>query len=234
MDHKSPSSPKRKWTIRLVAALVVVAVAIPMGTFIYIHFIEGPPPAKLTLDSSKSSAPAAALSDINGTWVPAEASQVGYRVHEVLFGQKTEAVGRTNRISGNLIVDGKTVKNVDLTVDMTTVTSDQSQRDNQFRNRIMSTRQYPTATYKLTSPIQLSKVPDSTPLTVKASGALTLHGVTKPVTTDLSVRHSSAGVEVSGSIPITFAEWNIPNPTFGPAQTEDHGLLELLVVFVHQ
>jgi hypothetical protein len=28
-----------------------------------------------------------------------------------------------------------------------------------------------------------------------------------------------------------FADYNIPNPTFGPVSTDDHGVLELLVVF---
>jgi hypothetical protein len=29
---------------------------------------------------------------------------------------------------------------------------------------------------------------------------------------------------------VTFADWNIPNPSFGPASTEDHGLIEFLLV----
>ena len=47
----------------------------------------------------------------------------------------------------------------------------------------------------------------------------------------LKARRNGANIEVNGTIPITFAEWNIPNPSFGPAETEDHGELEFLLVF---
>ena len=41
-------------------------------------------------------------------------------------------------------------------------------------------------------------------------------------------------VQVAGSIPITFADWNIPNPSFGGVvTTEDHGVLEFALNFAH-
>ena len=39
---------KWKW---IILGVVAVVLAIPVGTFVYIHFIEGPAPAKLTLQS---------------------------------------------------------------------------------------------------------------------------------------------------------------------------------------
>ena len=36
---------------------------------------------------------------------------------------------------------------------------------------------------------------------------------------------------VTGSIPIVFADYNIDNPSGGPAQTEDNGLLEFALNF---
>ena len=40
----------------------------------------------------------------------------------------------------------------------------------------------------------------------------------------LSAERTSAGIEVSGSIPILFADWSIPNPSFGNAiTTQNHG-----------
>ena len=63
-------------------------------------------------------------------------SAVGYRVVEVLFGQDTEGVGRTSAITGGLTLDGAQVTAADFEVDMTTVTSDEDRRDNQFRGRL--------------------------------------------------------------------------------------------------
>jgi len=37
-------------------------------------------------------------------------------------------------------------------------------------------------------------------------------------------------VKVAGTIPVTFADYDIPNPSFGPASTEDHGEIEFLLV----
>jgi len=36
---------------------------------------------------------------------------------------------------------------------------------------------------------------------------------------------------VAGSIPITFADWNIANPSFGPVSTDDNGVLEFALNF---
>ena len=39
-------------------------------------------------------------------------------------------------------------------------------------------------------------------------------------------------IEVSGDIPVVFADYNIQNPSFaGFVTTQDHGLLEFLLVF---
>lgn len=68
---------------------------------------------------------------------------------------------------------------------------------------------------------------------MQAVGQLTIHGVTKEVTVDLTAQRGGDEIQVSGSIPLVFAEWGIPNPSFGPATTEDHGLLEFLLTFKH-
>jgi polyisoprenoid-binding protein YceI len=239
-----------KWVI---GAVVAVAVLIPVGTFVYIHVIEGPAPAPLTLNSAGSSAttattgttvaaststttagtaPASSSGGSALTYRPTSASVLGYRVKETLFGQANEAVGRTSDITGSMTLDGATVSAVDLTVNMKTVKSDQSQRDGQFNNRIMQTATFPTATFKLTQPLVLSSVPsDSTVVSAKATGDLTLHGVTRSVTFDLTAQRDGANVKVNGTIPVLFADYRIANPSAGPATTGDNGVLEFLVVF---
>lgn len=81
------------WGLAAVASVVVLTVG---GTFIYIHLIEGPAPAPLTLKnvpattSAGSGAPhgqTAAADPVAGTWRVTTGSVVGYRVQEVLFGQ---------------------------------------------------------------------------------------------------------------------------------------------------
>jgi polyisoprenoid-binding protein YceI len=115
---------------------------------------------------------------------------------------------------------------------MTTVKSDSGNRDHQFQGRIMDTSKFPTSTFALTQPIDLGSVPaEGQTVTASATGDLTLHGATKPVTFDVQAQLKDGKIEVNGAIPIVFADYGIPNPSFGPASTDDKGVLEFLLVF---
>ena len=225
------------WKRWLAIGLGVVLVLVVVGPWVYIHLIEGPAPAPLGLGSPSAAATGAPASSIDpanagGEWAIADGSVVGYRVAEVLFGQDNEAVGRTDAITGSMTIDGTTVTAASFTVDMTTVTSDQARRDEQFDGRIMETSIYPTATFTLTEPIELGDLPaEGQNQTYSATGDLELHGVTRSVTFDVDGRYSGSLVQIAGSIPIAFADWNIGNPSFGPVTTEDHGTLEFALDF---
>jgi hypothetical protein len=65
-----------------------------------------------------------------------------------------------------------------------------------------------------------------------ATADLTLHGHTRPVSFALSAERAGAGLEVSGAIPIVFADYDIGNPSFGSFVSTGHGgTLEFLVRF---
>jgi polyisoprenoid-binding protein YceI len=231
-----------RWLIAGIAALFLVAVVAP---WVYLRFIKDDAPPPLTLGGSTTTSPAGASEGATGAsstvpttaadgdvWVVADGSIVGYRVNEVVFGQSAEAVGRTSDITGSMTVEGATVTSASFTVDMTTVTSDESRRDDQFNDRIMETSTYPTATFTLTEPIDLGSIPpEGEERTYEATGDLTLHGVTRSVTFEVAGRRTASAAEIVGSIPITFADHGIENPSFGPVTTEDHGLLEFAIVF---
>jgi polyisoprenoid-binding protein YceI len=221
---------RAKWIIAAVVALVVLVI---VGPYVYIHYIQdqAPPPLAKSGPSTSVGVNGEVAKSIDGTWKPTTASIVGYRVKETLFGQAAEAVGRTSKVAGELVAAGTTVSSATFTVDMASVASDKGQRDSQFNGRIMDVAQFPTATFKLTAPIALSAVPTEQPTSVKAAGELTLHGVTKPVQVDLTVTRAGVTFLVGGTLNIVFADWNVANPSFGPAQTQDHGLLEWALVF---
>ena len=235
------SGRKRPWLRWLIGGVAVIVVAAVAGPFVYIHFIEGSAPAPFRLRPSASASgsatgtqPASASADagsLAGTWAIASGSQAGYRVQEVLFGQQHTAVGRTSSVAGHLTVAGTSVTAAGFTVQMDTVRSDASQRDAQFDGRIMDTSAYPAGTFTLTSPISLGTVPATGVVrSYTAHGNLTLHGTTRPVTFTLNAERTASGIEVSGSIPVLFATWHIPNPSFaGVVTTQDHGLLEFLL-----
>ena len=224
--------PSPKW---LVAAPLVAVALVVGGTWFYINVVEGDPPGRLALPTSSpsDSAPSGGGSfAVDGTWNLIEDSEVGYRVKEVLFGQSATAVGRTSKVTGSLTLAGSRVTTTEFVVDMASVESDQERRDGQFRNRIMDTATFPTATFVLTRPIDLGGVPaNGETVDAEAAGTLTLRGQAKDVTFDVKARRTDRRIEVNGSIRIVFAEWGIPDPSFGPAQVEDEGELEFLLVF---
>lgn len=239
----SPSFVRRyRWPLALVAAVLAVTV---IGPFVYINLIREDAPERLTLDDVPSadepdaSTTTAGSTDaeppaegVEGTWVVSDGSQVGYRVPETLFGQSTEAVGRTGEVTGTLTIAGTTVEAGDFTVDMASVTSDETNRDNQFRGRIMDTATHPEATFVLTEPIELDGVPDDgEELTVEAVGDLTLRGVTQPVTIPLTAVLDGATFAVNGAIPLDFDAFDIPDASGGPASVGRTGELEVLLVF---
>lgn len=222
---------RRRWLWWLVTAVAVVVVLAVAGPFVYIHLIEGPAPAPFrlrTTDTGRSGSVS-----LSGTWTVASGSEAGYRVKEVLFGQDNTAVGRTRDVTGKLTIKGTTVTAGSFTVRMATVTSDQGARDAQFRGRIMNTSAYPTGVFTLTRPIRLAPVPAAGVVrTYMAAGTLKLHGHTRGVSFPLSAKRTAASITVSGSIPVVFARWGIPNPSLANfVTTQNHGLVEFLLTF---
>ncbi|MFN6119196.1 MAG: YceI family protein, partial [Actinomycetes bacterium] len=165
-------------------------------------------------------------------WNISQDSTLGYRVSEVLGGVDTEGAGRTNQVTGTLTIEGTTATAAEFTVDMASITSDSDRRDGQFRTRIMSTDEFPTSTFVLTSPIEFGTIPaEGEQITASATGDLTLRGVTRSVTFDLTAQLEGGRIGVLGSIPILFSDYEIPDPSNGFAVVKDNGLLEFVLVF---
>jgi polyisoprenoid-binding protein YceI len=217
---------------KLFAVIAALAVLVVGGSWIYIKVIDDPAP-KLTIDSTSGSSTTAPADDgtTDGTWKVSNQSVVQYRVKETLFGASNEATGKTSSVAGSMAIAGTSVTDGSFTVDMDSVSSDRSQRDGQFRGRIMNTSQYPTATFKLSSPIALSSVELDKEINATATGNLNLHGVTKQVTFDVVAKRVTGQIRVNGSIPVHFSDYAINNPSGGPAQVGNDGTLEFTLVF---
>ncbi len=142
-------------------------------------------------------------------------------------------MGRTSHVTGSLVVKGSTVTAASFRVPMATIHSDQSQRDAQFDGRIMDVASYPVGSFTLTRPIALAPVPAAgTIKTYTATGKLTLHGHTREISFGLRAKLTGGKIEISGSIPVKFADYGIGNPSFGSfVTTENHGVLEFLLDF---
>ncbi len=250
---------KRHWK-QIVGALVLLA-ALGVGAFLFWFYVvkDDPPPAftasdldaalsdttAVTGSTSPSSTVAVSTSapittdgssestdTPTGTWTLTSDSTLGYRIEEVLSGLDSEAAGRTSDATGTLTIDGATATAAEFTVNMASMTSDSDRRDGQYRTRIMTVDQFPTATFVLTSPIDFGSVPaEGTTITATATGDLTLRGVTNSVTFDVQAKLENNRIGVLGSIPILFSDYDIPDPSNQVATVKDNGLLEFVLVF---
>jgi polyisoprenoid-binding protein YceI len=210
------------------AAVSSVAPAVPSG-------------ANVTLQAATGSAGGS----LDGTWNvnntlgslgDGTSSFAGYRVQEQLVGVGGHtAVGRTAKVTGSIALAGTVVSNVQITVDMTSLTSDDSHRDDQLTHQAIETANFPTSSFKTTAPIDLTTLPaEGVTITVNAAGDLTLHGVTKPVTISLQATRQGGIIAVAGSVPILFSDYNVQKPTsFSLLSVDDHGIMELHLLFTH-
>jgi len=244
---------KRHWK-KLVTAVVAIVVVVIAGSFIYAKFINKAddefdtgdvkdllsattsvaPDAPVTTEAAGAQTTVAPVvaDGVEGDWVIAEGSEVGYRVDESINGFDTTANGRTQAITGTFTIGATTVSAGEFTVDMTTFKSDESRRDGQFNGRIMDVANFPTSTFVLTAPIDFQQVPtDGTTITASAAGDLTLLGTTKSVTFDVEATFANGRVGVLGKIPVLFADFGIPNPSVATISTEDNGVLEFVLAF---
>ena len=193
--------------------------------------------------SAEPSTDAGASGDISGTWAvdPAvgsfddfSGSFVGYRVREELASVgATEAVGRTPDVTGTMTVDGTTITAAEFTADLTTLQSDERNRDRQLQRQGLETGTYPTATFTLTQPIELGSVPaEGETVRATAVGDLTLHGTTKAVEIPLEARLENSVVTVIGSLPILFADYGMEKPqAMIVLSVEDNGTMEFQLQF---
>ncbi|MFZ0994557.1 MAG: YceI family protein [Candidatus Dormiibacterota bacterium] len=227
--------PHWRWWLGGAVALILCVTVI--GPYVFLHLVEGPAPRPLSLSTPRESPTSSSGSTVpisSGVYQVAANSVVEYRVAEILFGQSATAVGKTSTVSGSMTLDDATVTGAKFIVALATVKSNESLRDVQFRGRIMDVAQYPDAVFTLTAPIALGTLPAvGTVVSVAATGDLIMHGVTRSVTFAIHAEYTGTEIEVSGSIPITFANWDIQNPSGGPAQVGNSGAMDFLLYLSH-
>ncbi len=250
---------RRNIVIAVVAGLLVLAGAV----WFFFFRSDAPPPASLedaiesvvddteapssseSADTTAESADTTAAPDttsapvsadgLDGTWtVDQSNSFAGYRIGEELASIGTvEAVGRTSDVDASLTFAGSAVTDLTVTVDMTTLESDRSRRDEALASRGLETDAFPTAVFVLTEPIDLGNAPGEGEVFVaSALGELTLHGVTNPVVMELEGSLVEGTVVVVGSTEVTLTDYDIEAPTgFSVLTIEESGIIEVQLAF---
>jgi len=221
------------------ALIAVVVVIVLGGAGFYWFFLRDDAPSRVSLQTTNQSAapgvtePASA----DGTWTVEQADGVfvGYRVQELFGGStiKITAVGRTPAVTGTMTIAGTQITAAEISADVTKLTSDKSQRDQQVKNQGLQTSQFPTATFKLTEPITLASAPEKgKQIEVTATGDLTLHGQTKSVQIPLQAQWNGSTITIAGNAKVAFSDYGMTAPTSPIVSVDDNGEFELQLTFV--
>lgn len=183
-----------------IAALVVIA-AIGVGTAAAIY-VFGPGPSGSGHGKTPTPVPTlvAGANSIVFT-IDDAASSATFSVDEVLFGQPNTVVGKTNQVTGQILVNTKApvLSQIgQIRVDVSTLVTDNDLRNQTMQHRILETSD-PANQYAVFTAKSLTGLPTTTAghsigdtFTFKATGDLTIHQVTRTVTFDIQLTVTSA------------------------------------------
>ena len=236
---------RRRNLIGTAVAVVLLLGAAGIGILYYMVFASSSP-QKLALSSPAPSSSASTVSPAAspgaGTWTVGSGSVAGYRVREQLASlpAPSDAVGRTSAITGTLSLTqsagNDSVTAASISVDVSTLTSDRAMRDQRIRRQGLESDRFPTATFQLMSPIALpATAGNGQAIHVSATGALTIHGVTKTVVIPIDAQLQGSQIQLVGSITFPFSEFGMTPPSIGGfVSVQNNATMEFQLMMTRQ
>lgn len=147
-----------------------------------------------------------------------DGSKARYRVRERLLGREldNDAVGETAAITGSIALDkaGAVVRGASsFDVNVTGLTSDESRRDNYVRTRLLVTDSFPTTRLAVTAVRGLpSPLPSSGRVQFQLLGDLTVKGVTRPTTWNVTANVAGDQLTGTAATAFTFEQFQLTQP----------------------
>lgn len=181
-----------------------------------------PPAASAASPTAQKASPTVASSTSKGDTIQLTLvqgkSEARYRVREQLANVSlpSDAIGRTQAITGQIIgkTDGSIVSaDSKFVVDLRTLQSDRSQRDNFIKQSVLETSKYPNATFVPTKVEGLAlTIPPASDVSFKLIGDLTIRNVTKQVTWDVSCKSGGDQGTCTATTSFKFSYFDLTQP----------------------
>jgi polyisoprenoid-binding protein YceI len=150
--------------------------------------------------------------------VTPDGNEARYRVREQLagFDLPKDAIGATKDVKGRIVVgpDGKVVREGSkIIIDLSSLKSDQTRRDNYLRRSTLETSKYPQAELvpEALEGLLLPIAPGSSQ-TFSVRGDLTVHGATHPTTWQVTARGEGNGIVGTATTAFTFKDFGLEQP----------------------
>jgi polyisoprenoid-binding protein YceI len=220
--------------IGVTLAVVIVAVgAVAVSWWVNRDTID-----EVSIDQALDNAAAEQPSDtpltLDGTWQVSSTAEsfAGVRIDEELRGVGPfTAVLRTSDVTGSATISDGMLESLTITVDLTTLTSDDARRDRSVATAIDFVN-FPSAIFTLDTPIDVSSLTD-TQLTFDAPGTLTINGVQQAVVATVTVDTTTGALIAVAQMPVTFADFGVRLPSAPIVLSiNDSGVIETQLRFI--
>jgi len=169
-----------------------------------------------------------------------EESEVRFIIHEDLFGQPNDVVGRTDQVAGDILLNLNDLSKTDVCtvkVDARTLVTDSEFRNRAIRGQILQSAQDQFEFAEFT-PTGITGLPDritiGTPVNFQITGDLKVRDIVNPVTFDVTATLvSNERLEGTATAGVTRTEYNLTIPNApGVANVADDVRLEIDFVAV--
>jgi polyisoprenoid-binding protein YceI len=159
--------------------------------------------------------PAPAATGATGTYTVTGESTAQYTVTEKFANQQlpSPAIGKTSAITGELVLENGTFLPSTVTVDVKSLASDKSKRDQELQTRGLESAKYPTAEFRITGVDGTAPVfAEGQETAFKLKGALKLHGVEKAMVWDAKAKLQGDTLTLTATIKFVMGDFQIVPP----------------------
>ena len=160
--------------------------------------------ASPTATATAAATTAATTASSSASWTITDRSKATIRVREQLVGVSlpSDAVLTATGAKGSfaLNADGTFASGSKITIDLTTLSSDERDRDNFIKQHTLQVRQFPTAEFVPTKTAGVTlPLPASGTFTFTLTGNLTIKGTTKEVTFDVTAKRDGSDLTATAT-----------------------------------
>jgi len=229
---------QRRNMYKLIGGVAIVAflvIALGVSGYIYVSGGSGKASAPISAPQLKSNSTSQQVYRINP-----DKSEVQFSLTEVLMGNNATAVGKTNQVAGDIVVNldnpaSSTIGTI--RIDARTLATDSSMRDRMIRSQILQSAQ-DQYEYIDFAPTSISGLPDKVvagqAISVQIVGNLTIHGQTHVETfkgTVTLTADTPAQLQGTATAQVQRADFNLQIPNV-PTVANVSDNVQLTITFV--
>lgn len=229
---KSPMK-RRKSIIVIFVVLIVILAMLSVIPLLY-RLVTGPGVKTEPLNDSGAKA---ASTPLDGQWHVVEGknpniTSVGFTFSEILPGDERVTSGSTGYVTGEAEISDSALNSAMIEVDMNELSTDRDVRDVNMKDKLFETSKFPTATFALTEPVDVSQLPEGgTAGLIDVTGELTIKDHTELVDAQFQALRDGEMLIVSGEVEINREDFGVHSPDLIAAKIAENGTVDIRLSF---